>query len=135
MGRGGVTGTGSEPSSAGGLGPVLDALADDTRRGIVRQLADGATPTASELAKTLPITRQAVAKHLAVLADAQLVERERRGRETRYRLRIDALDLAAHWIADVGARWERRLADLKDQVEAERRSPNRGGRSDPAAPA
>lgn len=101
---------------AGG-GRVLAALADDTRRDIVARLADGATPTATELAGQLPISRQAVTKQLRVLEQAGLVEVARRGREARYHLEVDALHEAAAWIDRVDARWERRLQTLKDQVE------------------
>lgn len=99
------------------LGEVLTALADDTRRGIVALLAAGQTPTATELAGSLPITRQAVTKHLRVLEDAHLVVRERRGRETRYRLRAATLEVARGWLDEVGATWDRRLALLKEQAE------------------
>lgn len=99
------------------VGEVLGALADDTRRGIVTRLAQGETPTATELAASLPISRQAVAKHLRVLEGADLVVAERRGREARYRLRSDQLQVASRWLEDVGATWERRLARLKEQAE------------------
>jgi DNA-binding transcriptional ArsR family regulator len=94
------------------LGSTFAALADPTRRHVVRLLSDRASVTASELARELPITRQAVAKHLRALGEAGLVEGAREGRETRYRLTPDPLSPAAAWIAEVGAEWERRLARL-----------------------
>jgi DNA-binding transcriptional ArsR family regulator len=99
-------------------GAVFAALADPTRRYVVRCLAEGGPITATELAERLPITRQAVTKHLAALHEAGLVERSRAGRETRYRLTPDPFTDAAAWMAEVGAGWERRLAALRDHVEA-----------------
>jgi DNA-binding transcriptional ArsR family regulator len=82
------------------LGLVFGALADPSRRQVIGYLSERGTATATELTGELPMTRQAVSKHLSTLADAGLVESERLGRETRYRLtragaecddRIDAL--------------------------------------------
>ena len=69
-----------------GVGPVFAALSDPTRRRVVERLAEGEPLTATELAAELPITRQAVSKHLVALAEAGLVAQERVGRETRYTL-------------------------------------------------
>ena len=68
------------------LGQVFGALADPSRRQVIGYLSARGTATATELTGELPMTRQAVAKHLATLADAGLVESERQGRETRFRL-------------------------------------------------
>ena len=70
----------------------------------MRSLAAEPALTASRLAGALPITRQAVAKHLAALERAGLVEPRRAGRETRYRLTPEPLDEAMAWMAAVGAR-------------------------------
>ena len=99
---------------------VFAALGDPTRRRVVETLAGGATVTASALAADLPISRQAVAKHLAALRRARLVRAERVGRETHYRLRPEPLGDAARWIASVGAEWDERLADLQ-RLLADRR--------------
>jgi DNA-binding transcriptional ArsR family regulator len=72
--------------------------------------------TATELAVPLGVTRQAVAKHLAVLADAGLVNARRERRETRYRPTPAPLGEAISWMADVGGEWDDRLAALKRQV-------------------
>jgi DNA-binding transcriptional ArsR family regulator len=96
---------------------VFVALADPTRRRMVERLARGSTVTASGLASELPITRQAVAKHLAALRRARLVNTKRVGRETRYSLDAEPLGDAARWIATVGAEWDERLADLGRLVE------------------
>ena len=68
------------------LGQVFSALADPSRRHVLGYLADHGTATATELTGELPMTRQAVSKHLATLSEAGLVSSRARGRETRYRL-------------------------------------------------
>lgn len=98
------------------VGPVFSALADPTRRALVRSLASEPLTTATRLAAELPITRQAVAKHLAALDSAGLVRSERRGRETHYRLRPEPLGEAAAWLEEVGDEWEARLRTLREQV-------------------
>ena len=98
-----------------GAGPVFSALSDPTRRNVVEALAGRETATATELAAELPVTRQAVSKHLTALGAAGLVASERRGRETHYRLTPDALADAVSWMEQVGAQWERRLAALRSR--------------------
>jgi DNA-binding transcriptional ArsR family regulator len=98
------------------VGAVFAALADPTRRQVVQSLSPGSTVTASRLAAELPITRQAVAKHLAALDHAGLVEAERRGRETHYRLTPEPLTEAASWMAAVGGQWDDRLASLRTHL-------------------
>jgi DNA-binding transcriptional ArsR family regulator len=99
--------------SDGRAGAVFAALADPNRRQVVGYLAAHETATATELATRLPVTRQAVAKHLAALGAAGLVASARSGRETRYRLTPAPLDDAITWLADVGARWDARLDALR----------------------
>ncbi len=91
---------------------MFAALADDTRRQVVQTLATGQGATATSLAAELPMTRQAVAKHLAALRRAELVRSSRRGREIVYELEPDALSEAASWIAAVGGEWDERLERL-----------------------
>jgi DNA-binding transcriptional ArsR family regulator len=98
-------------------GPVFEALGDPTRRQVVRRLAEGGPASATQLAAELPVSRQAVAKHLAALEDAGLVEGEREGRERRFRLTPAPLSEAAAWMADVGAEWDRRLHRLRRRLE------------------
>ena len=103
------------------LGDVFGALADPTRRRMVEAVLKDGTTSAPSLSAALPISRQAVAKHLATLDHAGLRERAPgRGREVRDRLRADALRPASAWLAEAEAAWEARLARLKDAVEAER---------------
>jgi DNA-binding transcriptional ArsR family regulator len=98
--------TGTDPA-----GPVFEALADPVRRRLLAQLS-AAPATATELAAGMPISRQAVAKHLASLSQAGLLERERAGRDVRYRVTPEPLSEAMGWMAEVGARWDDRLARL-----------------------
>ena len=91
---------------------VFSALGDPTRRRVVRLLSRGPS-TATELAGDLPISRQAIAKHLSALDEAGLVRAERSGREVRYRLTPGPMAEAASWLGDVGARWDRRLEALR----------------------
>lgn len=102
----------SEPE----LGALFAALADPTRRQVVRSLAGAEPVTASRLAGELPMTRQAIAKHLGALERAGLVEPHREGRETRYRLTPEPLDDAIKWMEEVGVRWDRSLERLSERA-------------------
>jgi DNA-binding transcriptional ArsR family regulator len=97
---------------------VFAALADPTRREIVERLAHDGPQTPTTLAAGLPITRQAVAKHLHALDTAGLVAPARAGREVRYRLTPAPLTDAAGWMAGVGAEWDERLARLQRALGA-----------------
>ena len=99
-----------------GVDEVFFALSDPTRREVLRSVARQPDLTASRLAGELPITRQAVAKHLAALQRAGLVEPRREGRETRYTLTPAPLVDAMGWMADVGATWDRRLERLVERA-------------------
>ena len=97
-------------------GAVFGALADPMRRRLLSEIA--AHPaTATELANGLPISRQAVAKHLTSLSEAGLLERERAGRDVRYRVTPQPLSEAVSWMADVGGQWDARLARLGRALE------------------
>ncbi|WP_183340968.1 ArsR/SmtB family transcription factor [Conexibacter arvalis] len=113
---GGAAGGGAALPLDASAGAVFHALADPTRRAVVRELSRQETVTASALTAQLPMTRQAIAKHLATLADAGLVAAERAGRETRYRLTPDPLEEAMRWMAEVGGQWDRRLERLRRHV-------------------
>jgi len=91
---------------------VFAALADPTRRAVLRSIASGDATTATELAAQLPITRQAVAKHLSQLQQARLVDSERDGRETRFQATPAPLGDAIGWMTAVGTQWDDRLAAL-----------------------
>jgi DNA-binding transcriptional ArsR family regulator len=98
------------------LGALFAALADPTRRQVIRSLSGAEPVTASGLAAELPKTLQAIAKHLGALERAGLVEPRREGRETRYRLTPEPLDGAIAWMEEVGARWDRSLARLSERA-------------------
>ena len=99
---------------------VFSALADRTRRNVLEEVATRGSATATELAVPLGISRQAVAKHLGVLADAGLVDGRRAGRETRYRPTPAPMSDAISWMTEVGGRWDERLAALERQVARRR---------------
>jgi DNA-binding transcriptional ArsR family regulator len=96
---------------------VFAALADPNRRFLVETLAARGTATATQLAAELPVTRQAVAKHLAALGEAGLVDATRAGRETRYQLTPGPLTDAIAWMERVGAQWDDRLEALQSHLE------------------
>jgi DNA-binding transcriptional ArsR family regulator len=95
---------------------VFTALSDPTRRRVVELLSERPSVTASGLAQELPITRQAIAKHLTTLVDAGLISAAHEGRETRYRLTPEPLAGAMRWMASAGARWDQRLARLAQRL-------------------
>ncbi|MEV6015707.1 MULTISPECIES: metalloregulator ArsR/SmtB family transcription factor [unclassified Streptomyces] len=101
---------------------VLAALADPTRRRLLDLLAAGGEVTATRLAEELPVSRQAVVKHLAVLDAAGLVTGKRVGREVRYAVRPAALNATARWMSALAADWDRRLAHIKHIAEATERA-------------
>ena len=96
---------------------VFAALADPTRRMMLDRLVAGGPATATTLAGEFPMTRQAVAKHLGVLSQAGLVEREVVGREARFQAAPEALGDVRKWIDQVGSQWDQRLARLRRAVE------------------
>jgi DNA-binding transcriptional ArsR family regulator len=99
-------------------GAVFGALSDPTRRALLAAIAEHPAATATQLAAELPISRQAVVKHLNALTDAGLVDRTRAGREVRYQFTPAPLSDAVGWMAEVGAEWDDRLAVLRNQLGA-----------------
>ena len=100
----------------GTLVPVFAALGDETRWSILAALGEG-DASASALANRLPVTRQAIAKHLAVLQDVGLVEPLRVGRELQYRVIGAELAATAQRLDALGAAWDRRLAAIREIAE------------------
>jgi DNA-binding transcriptional ArsR family regulator len=95
---------------------VFAALADPVRRQLLSQIA-GHPATATELANDLPITRQAVTKHLTSLSHAGLLERERTGRDVRYRVTLAPLSDAVRWMVEIGGQWDDRLDRLAQTLQ------------------
>lgn len=106
--------TDAERDARAGL--VFAALSDPTRRRLVRILVDRPTVTASALADELPMSRQAITKHLSGLSDAGLVRAQRAGRETQYALSSEPLADAMAWMVSAGARWDDRLDRLEREL-------------------
>lgn len=102
--------------TTGTLVPVFAALGDETRWSVLAALGEG-DASASALAGRLPVTRQAIAKHLAVLQGAGLVEPVRVGREVQYRVLGSQLSETARLLDTIGAEWDRRLAAIKELAE------------------
>ena len=94
---------------------VFAALGDPTRRRLLDQLSTEGPLTATELAASYPVSRQAVVKHLGALTAAGLLDTVRHGREVRYGVIPGRLGGASTWLAEVGARWDRRLGALQLQ--------------------
>jgi DNA-binding transcriptional ArsR family regulator len=97
---------------------VFVALADPTRRAILSELAATGPATATDLAGRLPISRQAIAKHLALLTVAGLVTAEPgERRRVRYRLDSAPMQLAQQFLAALTRDWDGRLDALKDHLD------------------
>ncbi len=105
------------------LDPVFFALSDPTRRDVIRHLSQDGPVTLAELASELPVTRQAVAKHLAQLEEAGLVASSEEAGRRRYLLTPGPFADAMGWMMDVGAEWDDRLEALRRHVEG----PSKGG--------
>lgn len=95
---------------------VLAAMADPTRRQLLGLLAGGPA-TATALAEQLPITRQAVAKHLGVLSRAGLVASSKHGRDVRFAASTARIAQTADWLAAIASEWDTRLAAIKRIAE------------------
>lgn len=103
---------------SGGVNAAFSALGDPTRRQILEWLDGGVSTTATELAVRLPISRQAVSKHLGELELAELVNSSKQGRETRYEANADGLVAIDGWLAARAAAWEGRLERLRNRAVA-----------------
>jgi len=102
------------------LDPVdlVAAATEPTRRQLLDLLLELGESTPTSLAGALPITRQAVSKHLAVLERAGLVDGQRSGRELHFRVNVARLDDAARSLSALAAAWDRRLLRIKRLAEA-----------------
>ena len=103
---------------------VFTALADPTRRAILAALAAGGPATATDLADRLPVTRQAIAKHLTLMAEAGLVTAEHgERRRVRYRLRSAPMQVAQQFLAALARDWDRSLEALTEHLDQSVRKP------------
>jgi DNA-binding transcriptional ArsR family regulator len=123
--EGWVPGDGQESAHAVGTtadaNQVFAALADPTRRQLLELLGAAPERSASALASLVPVSRQAVAQHLATLEECRLVQRRRAGREVLFSVRPDQLVATASWLADRAEAWRNRL-ELSGREAAEQRS-------------
>ena len=101
---------------------VFGALSDPTRRRLLSLLDDRGEASATELARDLPVSRQAVVKHLGALAGAGLVASRREGREVRFRPTPAPMSEAMAWMTTVGGQWDDRLAALQRELARTRSS-------------
>jgi DNA-binding transcriptional ArsR family regulator len=99
---------------------VFGALSDPTRRQLLSLLDDRGEASATELARDLPVSRQAVVKHLGALAGAGLVASRREGREVLFRPTPEPMSDAMAWMTTVGAQWDERLAALQRELARSR---------------
>lgn len=100
------------------VAPVFAALGDPTRLIIVQRLVEGGPTSLSRLGEGLPVTRQAIAKHLRVLGSAGVVNTTRKGREQIVKLETQALSDASDWLSQRAHEWDDRLARLKRLLES-----------------
>ena len=98
---------------------IFLAIADPTRRSILERLRADGSLSVTQLSDPLPMSRQAVTKHLDVLGNAGLIEQEWRGRERLHRLKAEPLQEVEDWLAPYSAAWDRRLARLREHLERE----------------
>jgi DNA-binding transcriptional ArsR family regulator len=105
------------PAGAVETEALVAAVTEPSRRQMLDLLLERGDSTATVLADSLPISRQAVCKHLAVFARVGLVEGEKLGREVRYRLNVEKLDEATRSLGELAAAWDRRLMRIKQIAE------------------
>lgn len=107
------------PDVEGQAVAVFAALTDPTRRALLEELARAGPATVTDLARRLPISRQAIAKHLGQLSEAGLISSgEPAGRRHPYRLEPAAIRTAQVWLARLANRWDDRLAALEGALDA-----------------
>jgi len=107
----------TDPSVPLEVTAVFTALADPRRREVLEAVASAGGITATAVAERLTITRQAVAKHLAVLTEAGLVTSSKRGREVQYEVTPAPLEQTAKWLQRQASAWDRQLEALKRRAE------------------
>jgi DNA-binding transcriptional ArsR family regulator len=96
---------------------LFAALGDSTRLSLIARLGDGASQSIARIGGGLPMSRQAVAKHLDILHQAGLIDRCKSGREVHVALRREAIEEARRWLDQIDAQWDDTLSRLKTLVE------------------
>ena len=96
---------------------LWSAIADPSRRRVLDLLVSNGEVSASWLAGRVPISRQAVSKHLIALAEAGLVSRRKQGKEVLYQVDADRLDQATRAMTDLAKQWDQRLSTIKRLAE------------------
>src|SRR5690242_11216336 len=109
--------TAHRPETLGKSAAIFAALGDETRMRLVTQLCAGGMLSITQLTSRTEVTRQAVTKHLKVLADAGLVRDQRVGRERRWELVPDQIEEARRTLEMIGQKWDEALDRLKMAVE------------------
>jgi DNA-binding transcriptional ArsR family regulator len=107
-----------KPAPTPDVATLFAALGEPTRLRLVDALSDGSAQSIASLANGLPISRQALTKHLKVLEAAGVTRSRREGRETVYRIDPGGLLAAEQWIAAVSTQWDSLIDRLKTHVEA-----------------
>ncbi len=97
--------------------PIFAALGDETRLRLVARLSEGGPQSIAQLTTGTAITRQAITKHLIMLADAGLVRGSRSGRESRWEIEPQRLVEAGSCLDLISEQWDKRLAAIKQLVE------------------
>lgn len=105
-------------TTAADVDRIFSALADPTRRRVLELLGSRNGCSATALAAEMPVSRQAIAKHLGILEESELVSSHRSGRELLYTVRPEPLVETSSWMAALAATWEVRLQMLKRIAEA-----------------
>jgi DNA-binding transcriptional ArsR family regulator len=106
-----------DSSALGAAAPVFAALGDDTRLRLVSRMCAGGPLSIAELTAGAGVTRQAVTKHLIVLAEAGLVRNAWQGRERRWELQPSRIEEARRALDVISQQWDRTLERLKEFVE------------------
>jgi len=105
------------PETLAGTAGVFAALGDGTRLRLVNRLCTGGPASIVDLTEGQSVSRQAVTKHLQVLARAGLARSRRRGRERVWRIEPRRLDDVRHWLARISGQWDDALGRLRAMVE------------------
>ncbi|MFE4812400.1 ArsR/SmtB family transcription factor [Peribacillus simplex] len=98
---------------------VFQAIADPTRRKVLQLLAEGDLPI-SEITSHFSMSRTAIAKHLHILSEAELVSGRKVGREKRFRLQPEPLAELKQWLSFYDQFWDNKLSILKHVIENSR---------------